>query len=98
MGMFVDCVALKDVEIPSGVTFIESSAFQGCFALSEIALPTGLKTVDYGAFENCTALTAIRYGGTAAQWEKIDFRYSWNSNTGEYTVYCADGTVAKAEK
>jgi hypothetical protein len=39
----------------------------------------------------------IRYGGTAAQWENIDFRFDWNTNTGDYTVHCTDGSVNKTE-
>ena len=96
-SMFSDCIALTKVKLPSTVTFVESYAFSGCFGLTEIHFSENLKTIDYSAFENCTALTEIRYGGTVAQWEKIDFRFDWNTNTGDYVVHCTDGSVNKTE-
>ena len=95
--MFSDCIELTTVMLPSTMTFLESSAFAGCFSLTEIKLPAKLGIIDYAVFENCTALTSIRYGGTKAQWEKIDFGYGWDTNTAEYTVHCTDGDLEKAE-
>ena len=96
-SMFRDCIELSTLVLPSTLTFVEYYAFSGCFSLTEIKLPASLKTIDYSAFENCTAMISVRYGGTKSAWTKIDLRHGWDTNTGEYTIYCADGTLEKAE-
>ncbi|MGQ7396934.1 leucine-rich repeat protein [Streptococcus suis] len=40
------------IEIPEGMTTIDSGAFSGNKTLKEIVLPTTLTTIEYGAFEN----------------------------------------------
>ena len=94
-SMFSECISLTKIKLPSTVTVVQPYAFSGCFGLTEIQFSENLKTIDYYSFENCTALTEIRYGGTVEQWGKIDFRFDWNTNTGDYIVHCADGTVDK---
>jgi hypothetical protein len=47
------------------------------------------------AFGGCTALTSINFAGTVEQWKAIEFEDEWDKDTGEYTVYCIDGTVTK---
>ncbi len=96
-SMFGDCTHLSDVTVLAPLNFVGSNAFSGCVSLEVIRLPEQVGSLDYGAFENCTSLTAIYYGGTVAQWEKVDCRGDWDYNTGAYTVYCTDGTVAKAD-
>ena len=93
--MFSGCIELTSVSLPKTVSFVESFAFSGCLSLTEIDLPEGLKILAGSVFESCTALNSIRYGGTKEQWEKIDFGYAWNLNTGAYTVYCTDGSLEK---
>jgi hypothetical protein len=47
------------VSLPSGLTYIGSSAFSQCTALSEITLPDAVKTIDSEAFRACTNLKKI---------------------------------------
>ncbi len=56
---FSCCTALTDVEIPEGVLFINSYAFQNCTALAQITLPNSLTELNLGAFEGCQSLEQI---------------------------------------
>ncbi len=56
---FVDCVALKKVEIPDTVKSIGEAAFDGCTLLSEITLPEGLETIEGWAFNDCVGIKSI---------------------------------------
>ena len=45
------------------------------------------------AFADCFLLESIYYGDTVENWNKISFPFSWDINTGDYTVYCTDGEI-----
>ena len=47
------------------------------------------------AFKNCTQLTTIVFAGTVEQWNGIEKKATWNANTGDYTIQCSDGNIAK---
>ncbi len=84
-----------DVTIPEGVTSIGEYAFSGCSSLTSITIPEGVKYIGDSAFSYCTSLTSITFNGTKAEWQAISKGYHWNYHTGNYTVYCTDGTIAK---
>ena len=69
------------IEIPAGITYNDV-----VYNVTSIG--------DY-AFRNCTSLEIINFQGTKAQWNAISKGTSWNSNTGEYTIHCTDGDIAK---
>jgi hypothetical protein len=50
------------------------------------------------AFFNCDKLKTINYNGTVAEWQELTKYISWDDYTGEYTVYCTDGSITKAGK
>ena len=63
-GCFTECNALKKVEIPEGVTKIESNgqysaAFFKCSNLDTITLPSTLETIGDWTFSGCTGLTNL---------------------------------------
>ena len=89
------CSSLTSITIPDGVTSIGSAAFYGCSSLTSITIPTGVTSIGDSAFKYCSSLTSITYGGTKAQWEAISLGSDWNSDTGNYTVTCTDGTLSK---
>ena len=94
---FQSCTSLKSVTIPAGVKTLESSTFAFCEELTEISLPAGLSSVGYSALMNCAKLKTIRFGGTVAEWKTaIKGAMEFDTGTGDYTVICADGTIAKA--
>ena len=53
------CLAVRTVNVPSGVTTIAPKAFRGCFSLTSLTLPNTLTTVGYRAFENCVRLSSL---------------------------------------
>ena len=52
----------KDIQeyvIPSNVTTIRGSAFEGCSSLESINIPEGLTSIGWSAFERCSSLKSI---------------------------------------
>ena len=47
------------------------------------------------AFDNCVELAEIKFNGTCKEWQSIEKGDYWDDDTGNYTVYCTDGTVSK---
>ncbi|MBO7360987.1 MAG: leucine-rich repeat domain-containing protein, partial [Clostridia bacterium] len=92
---FSNCVSLTSVAIPDSVTTIGQAAFQGCTNLSEILLQNQLKRFDAYAIQDCINLNTILFQGTMAEFKSISFGLNWNTNTGDYTVQCLDGTINK---
>lgn len=45
--------------IPSDVTIIGSSAFEGCSNLTQLSIPDGVTTIERYAFEECTSLSGL---------------------------------------
>ncbi|MBR5524651.1 MAG: leucine-rich repeat domain-containing protein, partial [Clostridia bacterium] len=57
-GMFANCVALTAVRLPSSLTTIGNSAFQGS-GIRQITLPDSVTTISMYAFRYCEALEKI---------------------------------------
>ena len=47
---------VKNIQLPSGVTSIENSAFRYCENLALTELPSGVTSIEVYAFSNCTSL------------------------------------------
>ena len=91
----VDGEIKTEIVIPDGVKTISKYAFAGCSDITSVTIGSGVKSIREHAFEDCTGITAINYGGTVAKWKAITKGSSWDNNTGDYTVYCTDGTITK---
>ena len=96
---FKDCKSLKSIDIPDSVTSIGHSVFWGCANLKTITIPKSVTKLPMGMFYKCSSLTTIKYEGTIEEWNNVekhyDLSFSWNASTGEYTIYCTDGQIAK---
>lgn len=93
---FDGCTHLTSINIPNGVTSVGLRTFRDCTSLTSITIPDSITSIDWNAFENCTSLVSINYTGTIAQWNAITFDSDWNKNTGNYTIHCTDGDIAKS--
>jgi len=71
-NLFFYCSSLETIHVPENVTDIGENAFFNCIGLTSIVLPKGLKTVGESAFTGMENLS-VYYGGTAEDWESIDF-------------------------
>ena len=94
---FAGCSGLTNITIPESVTSIGWGAFFGCTGLTSVTIGNGVTKIGDYAFENCTDLTKIDFNGAKAQWKAIEKGNGWSRNTGNFTVYCTDGTLSKSE-
>ena len=94
---FRGCDELARVMMPEGVEHIGYGAFFYCGKLTEVLIPRSVTAVEGEAFRGCESLRMIRYGGTTEQWSEIEFGENWDSETGDYTVYCTNGTVSSSD-
>lgn len=94
---FARCTGLMSITIPYNVTFIYPSAFQDCTGLAAITVPRNVTHIFASAFQGCTGLSRITFTGTKAQWNAIEKGSRWNDGTGNFTVYCTDGNISKAD-
>lgn len=82
--------------ITYNVKYIEDEAFAYCTSLMSITIPNSVTSIGKAAFYGCSSLTDITFGGTIALWNALTKDYNWNYNTGNYTIRCADGDIAKS--
>lgn len=94
---FYKCSSLTSIVIPNSVTLIDDYAFSSCSSLTSIVIPDSVTSIGYNAFAGCSNLTEIIYKGTKEQWENIKKSSGWDSNAGNYTVRCTDGTLTKSQ-
>jgi len=93
--VFYSCTSLTSVTIPDSVTKIGNSAFYDCTSLTSVTIPDSVTKIGNSAFYDCTSLTSILFDGAVPQWQTIGKAYDWDYRTGEYSIYCTDGTIAK---
>ena len=86
--------SLKSVTI-TDATGISAYAFYNCTKLTSVTLNSEITNIYDYAFYNCTGLVSINYSGTIDAWTEISKGSSWDGSSGNYTVYCTDGTIAK---
>ena len=94
---FAECTDLTSITIPDSVTNIGDLAFYGCTGLTSVAIDNGVTSVGIDVFGDCDKLTRIDFNGTKAQWKAIKKGNNWSGNTGDFTVFCTDGTLSKSE-
>ena len=92
---FFQCSGLTSITISEGVTSIGYSAFYGCKGLTSMTIPESVTSIGVCAFSVCSNLKNISYSGSKMQWESITKGSLWNDGTGDYTIHCTDGDIAK---
>ena len=66
---FFRCQSLKNITLPSGLTYIEEGAFANCSSLTSITIPDSVSYISPKAFYNCTNLTQIYWNGRVYTYE-----------------------------
>ena len=56
--LYLDEVPLYNIEIPDGITVINSHSLVGC-GMESVTIPHSVKTINGGAFQNCKNLIAV---------------------------------------
>ena len=97
---FIDNLTIEELTISEGITSIGMAAFVNCRMLKSVSLPSSISNISDYSFAGCIELTEIHYAGTIDQWGEIAFdtmgsSMPWNERTGDYTIYCTDGQIAK---
>ncbi len=93
---FSGCTGLTSITIPDSVTWILIGTFSGCTGLISITIPDSVTEIGNHAFRRCTGLTEIHFDGTMEQWNAITKDGWWDTDTGNYTIYCTDGEIPKS--
>lgn len=88
------CTYLTSVVLPDSIAMIDDYTFYNCSHLVNVTIPDSVVSIGYSAFGYCRNLTSITYTGTVEQWTAMSFA-SWDQNTGNYTIHCTDGDIAK---
>ena len=83
------------ITMADNIAKIEKSAFEACYELSFVQLPSSITKIESKAFANCTSLVHIKFDGSVNDWNNIEKASDWDENSGDYTVFCSDGTVTK---
>ena len=96
---FAGCAKLKEMYLPDwmkGLVSREVSAwvykglFEGCSGLTSVEIPDSVVSVGASAFKDCSNLASITFGGTSAEWKKVEFGENWRSGvTQTNKVHCA---------
>ena len=77
------------------VTAVMSGGFSQLTALEKVTLPASITEIGKAAFYQCKSLTDITFLGTVEQWNAIEKGTNWDKDSGNYTVHCTDGDIAK---
>lgn len=62
---------VTSVTIPSGITRIDSFAFDECEQLKQLSIPKSVVEIGKFAFSSCKMLTNIQYEGSLLEWSNI---------------------------
>lgn len=95
VSVFCGCSRLTSVMIPESVTSIGAWAFEGCASLTSITIPESVTNIGGSAFESCGRLTNVYYGGTEAQWNRVNIDSS-NTPLLSATIHFSDGTTSQS--
>ena len=60
LGLFMDCLKLKTVQLPAGMNAIPSFFMSHCYDLEEFVIPEGVEEIEIGAFDSCEKLRYVR--------------------------------------
>jgi hypothetical protein len=56
---FRNCLSLRVIHLPNGITSIGNNAFQNCPSLRDVSIPQGVTSIGSSGFHTCTSLSGI---------------------------------------
>ncbi len=83
--MFYYSSNLKNIEIPLGVTGIDSNAFQGCTSLNNVVIPSSVIYIGSNAFAGCLNISSITIPKSIEKIYSNAFGY-WTSSQKIYVI------------
>ena len=102
---FAYCSSLETVDFGQNnqLENIGDYAFYGCeglnsvdcYNLTSVTIGTGITFIGDYAFALGNHITKISYSGTKSQWDGVSKENYWDSNAGNYIIYCSDGKFGK---
>ena len=92
---FSGCSNLSNITIGKNIYQLEDRLFENCPAIQQISIPKSITSIGEGVFAGSTNLCEIYYEGTLDDWEKIRKDENWDADTGEYIIYCSNGSILK---
>ena len=93
--LFSGCSNLSNITIGKNIFLLEDGIFENCPAIQQISIPKSITSIGEGVFAGSTNLCEIYYEGTLDDWEKIRKDENWDADTGEYIIYCSNGSILK---
>jgi hypothetical protein len=96
--MFLDCIKLESITIPSSVITVYRSFCLGCSSLKSVTFAPGslLQTMGYGMFFNCSKLTSITIPSSVTS-IATDTAFSGTSSLTSITVDPANSNYSSDE-
>ena len=85
-----DLLETLDFSVCPNLKIIAENTFS-CENLKSITLPASITYIDEDAFEDCESLKTIKFNGTMAQWDAINFGEDWDEDFAPYNLICTDG-------
>jgi hypothetical protein len=93
--LIASCKNIETYLVPEDVIKIGHTAFFNS-EIKIISISKNVTSIEFYAFGICKNLITINYSGTKAEWNKITKGQNWDTNAGNYTVYCTDGNITKS--
>ena len=88
--VFMDCISLASIVLPSSITEIGSHTFSACKNLASIELTSSITKIQSYAFYSCNNLTTIKFHGTKEEFEAINVGSSNTNFTSAQVEYISE--------
>ena len=78
---------LGSIEIPQGVTNVDSCAFYSCWELASVEIPASVSTIGEKAFVSCPNLVSVAIGGALDDYGVDIYSDDWHAAATTLTTY-----------